>query len=77
MNSFNEFGFRITDLRTESSVGNAAAQFMYMGMEVSMSTWKYAHDMSVAVYDGDKFHGNFGTVEQAIQWIQSHKGEQA
>lgn len=71
MNNFNEYGFRITDLRTEESVGEAAAQFMYMGYEVSMSTWKYAYDMSVAVYDGDKFQGNFATVEQAIQWIQA------
>lgn len=71
MTDFNSQGFRIVSCGDAAPVADVAAQFMYKGYEVSMSTFKSVFLLDVAVYQDDKLAQSCYTVTEAIDWINA------
>lgn len=66
---FNFQEYRILSCLTREMVPGVAAQFLYKGYEISMSTAFLPCACPVAVYRNDEFVHETETVEQAIRYV--------
>ena len=71
---FNFQEFRILNCDNREMVPRVAAQFMYRGFEISMSTAFMPYPTKVAVFRNDAFEYECETVEQAILWVNDQAG---
>lgn len=69
MSDFNSQGFRVLGCFDVAPVKNVAAQFLYRGYEVSMSTMVTVGPVEVAVYLHDDLVKSCYSVAEAIDWI--------
>lgn len=67
--NFNFQEYRILSCLTREMVPRVAAQFLYKGYEISMSTAFMPYPTRVAVYLNDDFRHEAETVEQAIRYV--------